>query len=151
MNFFSQKAAPGRPAKKTSKAGRPAQKRSALLAEVPIAAAVAPKAKKIKATRQNWSKGEGLKRMSDAVAEWKVELAKPEKNRDSVHLFSEKRGIPYTTFQDHIAKDKKNSLSWVAELAGNLSSAAKPKRSLSMCLCAKTERTKGWVWVVPSI
>ena len=107
MNFFSQKAAPGRPAKKTSKAGRPAQKRSALLAEVPIAAAVAPKAKKIKATRQNWSKGEGLKRMSDAVAEWKVELAKPEKNRDSVHLFSEKRGIPYTTFQDHIAKDEK--------------------------------------------
>ena len=66
------------------------------------ASAEQPKAKKHKVSRQNWSKGDGLKRLTDAVAKWELEAAKPEKDRMGVRLFAEMNGIPYTTFQTHI-------------------------------------------------
>ena len=45
------------------------------------ASAEQPEAKKQKALRQNWSKGDGLKRLTEAVAKWELEAAKPEKDR----------------------------------------------------------------------
>ena len=53
-------------------------------------------------SRQNWPKGDGLKRSTGTVAKWELEAAKPEKDRMRVHLFAEVNGIPYTTFQTHI-------------------------------------------------
>ena len=49
------------------------------------ASAEQPKAKKQKASRQNWSKGDGLKRMTEAAAKWELEAAKPEKDRMTSH------------------------------------------------------------------
>lgn len=108
--FFKPKIKPGRPSRTSSKAGRkaaPKDPAAAPAAKLPAAAAAAasaeqPKAKKQKVSRQNWSKGDGLKRMTEAVAKWELEAAKPEKGRMSVHLFAEVNGIPYTTFQTHI-------------------------------------------------
>ena len=61
-----------------------------------------PKAKKQKVSRQNWPKGDGLKRSTGTVAKWELEAAKPEKDRMNVYRFAEVNGIPYTTFQTHI-------------------------------------------------
>ena len=47
------------------------------------------KPKKLKLTLANWSKGEGLKKMTDAIADWEAELQKPEDRRMSLHLFAE--------------------------------------------------------------
>ena len=108
--FFKVKIKPGRPSKTSSKAGRkaaPKDPAAAPAAKLPAAAPAAasgeqPKAKMQKVSRQNWSKGDGLKRMTEAVAKWELEAAKPEKDRMSVHWFAEVNGIPYTTFQTHI-------------------------------------------------
>ena len=66
--FFSAKAVPGRKKKKRgqSNAGRPKVQKE-VPAPAAAAASEAPKQnpKKPKATRQNWAKGDGLKRMSD--------------------------------------------------------------------------------------
>ena len=82
---------------------RPAQ----ALAAPPAEAAKAPvdKPKKLKLTRAYWSKGEGLRKMTDAIADWKPELQKPEDKRMSLHLFAEVYNIPYTTLQTHITTD----------------------------------------------
>ena len=40
--------------------------------------------------------------MTEAVAKWELEAAKPEKDRMSVRLFAEVNCIPFTTFQTHI-------------------------------------------------
>ena len=71
----------------------------------PPAAAAKPQAKKIAVTRRNWSKGEGLKEMTDAVAEWEQEQKRPEEERISLHFFAEQRNIPYTTLQMHITSN----------------------------------------------
>jgi hypothetical protein len=70
-SFFSPKVEPGRPPKKASKAGRPRAEKdvappAAGAAPAPAPAEAEPMEKKVKATRHNWSKGKGLKRMSDA-------------------------------------------------------------------------------------
>ena len=103
-NFFGPKTLPGRPKKKPSNAGRRAvHKDSAPAAAAATAATEAPTKKpKVKATRQSWSKGEGLKRMSDALATWEEEQAKPEKDRMSLRLLAEKEKIPYATLQQHL-------------------------------------------------
>ena len=109
--FFKPKIKPGRPSKTSSKAWRkaaPKDPAAAPAAKRPAAAPAAasaeqPKAKKQKVvSRQNWSTGDGLKRLTEAVATWELEAAKPEKDRMSVHRFAEVNGIPYTTFQTHI-------------------------------------------------
>ena len=102
--FFGPKPLPGRPKKKPSNAGRRAvHKDSAPAAAAATAATEAPTQKpKVKATRQSWSKGEGLKRMSDALATWEEEQAKPEKDRTSLRLLAEKEKIPYATLQQHL-------------------------------------------------
>jgi len=66
----------------------------------------APKTKKPKATRHNWSKGEGLKRMTDALATWEEEKARPEKDRMSARLLAEKRGNPFSTLQEHLTTNE---------------------------------------------
>jgi hypothetical protein len=43
-----------------------------------------------------------LKHLTEAAAKWKLEAAKPEKDRMSVRWFAELNGIPHTTFQTHI-------------------------------------------------
>ena len=43
--------------------------------------------------------------MSDALSTWKEELAKPEESRMSARGLSEKTGIPFATFQQHITKN----------------------------------------------
>ena len=107
--FFKPKIKPGRPSKTSSKAGRkaaPKDPAAAPAAKLPPlhapASAEQPKAKKQKVSRQNWSKGDGLKRLTEAVAKWELEATKPDKDRMSVHRFAEVNGIPYTTFQTHI-------------------------------------------------
>jgi hypothetical protein len=52
--------------------------------------------------RQNWSKGDGLKRMTDAAAKWEEELKKPEADQVSLTFFAERCGIPKTTLQNHV-------------------------------------------------
>ena len=93
-DFFSVYKKVGRPSRTSSNAGRPtgAEKRPAqALAAPPAEAAKAPvdKPKKLKLTRAYWSKGEGLKKMTDAIADWEPELQKPEDKRMSLHLFAE--------------------------------------------------------------
>ena len=63
--FFSAKKSPGRPAKKTPKSGHPAAEKAPAPAAAQEAAAV-NKAKKPKATRTSYSKGEGLMKMPNA-------------------------------------------------------------------------------------
>ena len=68
--FFKVKKQKGRPFKKVLNAGRPTS--SGVSSSPAVAIAAAPPSepseqKKVKLTRQNWSKGEGLKRMSEAV------------------------------------------------------------------------------------
>ena len=71
--FFKPKIKPGRPSRTSSKAGRkaaPKDPAAAPAAKLPAAAAAAasaeqPKAKKQKVSRQNWSKGDGLKRVEN--------------------------------------------------------------------------------------
>ena len=86
--FFSVKKKVGRPSRTSSNAGRPAgaEKRPA---QAEAAKAPVDKPKKLKLTRANWSKGEGLKKMMDAIADWEAELQKPEDKRMSLHLFAE--------------------------------------------------------------
>jgi hypothetical protein len=92
--FFSAKNSPGRPAKKTPKYGRPAAELAPAPAAAQEAAAVKPKAKKPKATRTSYSKGEGLMKMTNAIA--------PPEAHMSMHLFAEVHDIPFTTLQTHI-------------------------------------------------
>jgi hypothetical protein len=71
----------GRPSRTSPNAGHPtgAEKRPAqTLAAPPAEAAKAPadKPKKLKLTRANWSKGEGLKKMADVITDWDAELQK---------------------------------------------------------------------------
>ena len=83
--FFKPKIKPGRPSKTSSKAGRkaaPKDPAAAPAAKLPAAAAAAASAEQPKA------KGDSLKRMTEAVAKWELEAAKPEKGRMSVHRFS---------------------------------------------------------------
>jgi len=101
-SFFSAKKLPGRPAKKTPKSGRPAAEKAPAPAAAQEAAAVKPKAKKPKATRTSYSKGEGLMKMTNAIADWKVEQLKTPEARMSMHLFAEVHDIPFTTLQTHI-------------------------------------------------
>jgi hypothetical protein len=65
------------------------------------AAAVKPKAKKPKATRASYSKGEGLMKMTNAMAAWKMEKLKTPEARMSMYLFAEVHDIPFTTLQAH--------------------------------------------------
>ena len=106
-SFFSLKPKPGRPTKNSSKAGRKAAAESPDAAAVaaPTAAAAKPQAKKVAVARRNWSKGEGLKAMTDAVAEWEQEQKKPEKERTSLRFFAEQHNISYTTLQTHITSN----------------------------------------------
>ena len=107
-SFFSPKTKRGRPTKTASNAGRKAASESpaaGAAAAAPPAAAAKPQAKKIAVTRRNWSKGEGLKEMTDAVAEWEQEQKRPEEERISLHFFAEQRNIPYTTLQMHITSN----------------------------------------------
>ena len=110
-SFFSPKRKPGRPTKNSSNAGRKAAAESSDAAAAkkkvaaPTAAAAKPQAKKVAATRRNWSKGEGLKAMTDAVAEWEQEQKKTEKERTSLRFLAEQRNIPYTTLQTHITSN----------------------------------------------
>jgi hypothetical protein len=78
--FFSAKKSPGRHAEKTPKSGHPAAKKAPAPAAAQEGAAVNPKAKKPKAMRTSYSKGEGLMKMTNA----------------EVH------DIPFTTLQTHI-------------------------------------------------
>jgi hypothetical protein len=108
--FFSPKVAPGRPPKKASKAGRPRTEKdlappAAAAAAATVPAEAEPKEKKVRTTRQNWAKGDGLKRMSDALSTWEEELAKSEDSRMSARGLAEKTGIPYATLQQHITKN----------------------------------------------
>jgi len=66
--FFSAEKLPGRPAKKTPKSVRPAAEKAPAPAAAQEAAAVKPKAKKQKATQTSYSKGEGLMKMTNAIA-----------------------------------------------------------------------------------
>jgi hypothetical protein len=100
--FFSAKKSPGRPAKKTPKSGRPAAEKAPAPAAAQEAAAVKPKAKKPKATRTSYSKGEGLMKMTNAIAAWEVEQLKTPEARMSMHLFAEVYDIPFITLQTHI-------------------------------------------------
>ena len=80
--FFKPKKQPGRPGKKTSQAGRPTtEKVQPSAAEAVKATTGQPKTKKLKKTKQNWSKSEGLQRMTEAVSAWNEELSKPENER----------------------------------------------------------------------
>ena len=105
--FFKPKKQPGRPGKKTSQAGRPTtEKVQPSAAEAVKATTGQPKTKKQKKTRQNWSKGEGFQRMTEAVSVWNEELSKPENERLAMRLFAEKSQIPYATFQEHVTKNE---------------------------------------------
>ena len=109
--FFSPKTLPGRPKNKPSAAGRPAaQKDQAPTVAVATKEAEAPTQKKAKATRQSWSKGEGLKRMSDAMATWEEEQAKPEKDRMSLRFLATKEKIPFSTLQEHLTTNEKKKV-----------------------------------------
>jgi len=59
-----------------------------------------------KARRMSYAKGEGLKKMSDALAAWDLELQKPKESRKSIHAFARERNIPFTTLQMHITTDE---------------------------------------------
>ena len=107
--FFKPKTKAGRPSKTSSNAGRKAAPKNpdaAPAAKLPplhaAASAEQPKAKKQEASRQDQSKGDGLKSLTEAAAKWELEAAKPEKDRMRVRLFAEVNGIPYTTFQTHV-------------------------------------------------
>ena len=100
-DFFGPKVKRGRSKKAASKAGRLATK------EVPpttaLTQAVLKPAPMIKDKRRNWSKGDGLKIMTDAVEAWAEELKKPEADQISMTFFAELRGIPFSTLQEHVA------------------------------------------------
>ena len=102
-SFFSLKPKPGRPTKNSSKAGRKAAAESPDAAAVaaPTAAAATPRTKKVAVARRNWSKGEGLKAMTDAVAEWEQEQKKPEKERISLRFFAEQHNIVHHSTNAH--------------------------------------------------
>jgi hypothetical protein len=107
-DFFKKKAKRGRkPKKSASKAGRPAF----LKAPTEIVQRTAPSREssvskkpqlKRKKTRLNWSKGDGLKRMAEAVSQWEDELKKPEAKRMSMTFFADKHEIPLPTFSKHV-------------------------------------------------
>jgi hypothetical protein len=103
--FFSVKKSPGRPAKKMPKSGRPAAEKAPAPAAAQEASAVKPTAKKPKARRTSYSKGEGLMKMTNAIAAWKVEQQKTPEARLSMHLFAEVHDIPFTTLQTQITPD----------------------------------------------
>ena len=108
--FLKPKTEAGRLSKTSSNAGRKAAPKNpdaAPAAKLPplhaAASAEQPKAKKQEASRQNWPRGDGLKRLTEAAAKWELEAAKPaEKDRMSVRLLAEVNCIPFTTFQTHI-------------------------------------------------
>jgi hypothetical protein len=104
-SFFSAKKSPGRPAKKTPKSGHPDAEKAPAPAAAQKAAAVKPKAKKPKVTRTSYSKGEGLMKMTNAIASWKVEQLKTPEARMSMHVFAEVHNISFTTLQTQIAPD----------------------------------------------
>ena len=85
--FFTVNKRPGRPSRNSTTAGRPAGagKRPAQAMTAPTAKAIeapAEKHKKAKLTRTNWSKGENLEKMTDAIADWDAELKKKRRRTD---------------------------------------------------------------------
>ena len=100
--FFIAKKSPGRPANKTPKSGHPVAEKAPAPAAAQEASAVKPTAKKPKARRTSYSKGEGLMKMTNAIAAWKMEQLKTPEARMSIHLFAEVHDIPFTTLQTHI-------------------------------------------------
>ena len=101
--FFSLKPKPGRPTKNSSIAGLKAAAESPDAAAVaaPTTAAAKPQPKKLAVARRNCSKGEGLKEMTDAVAEWEQEQKKPEKERISLRFFAEQHNIVHHSTNAH--------------------------------------------------
>ena len=102
-DFFSKKVKRGRkPKKNASKAGRPVLVKAPIeFVQRTVASTKEPKLKR-KKTRQNWSKGDGLKCMTEAVSEWEDELKKPEAKRMSMTFFADRYGIPLPTFSKHV-------------------------------------------------
>ena len=61
---------------------------------------------KPKARRMSYAKGEGLQKMTEALAAWDQELLKPKESRMSIHAFAKEFKIPFTTLQMHVTTDE---------------------------------------------
>ena len=101
-DFFGPKVKRGRPQKAASKAGRLATKEVPPTTALPQAVLKPAPVINEKFTRRNWSKGDGLKIMTDAVEAWYEELKKPEADQISMTFFAEQRGISFSTLQEHV-------------------------------------------------
>jgi len=95
----------GRPCKMLSKAGRPAQVAilapGVLVNPAPSATPIEakPSERGLKARRVNYSKGDGLAKMTSATNAWKEEQRKPIRERKSMKKFAKEWGIPFSTLK----------------------------------------------------
>jgi hypothetical protein len=126
-SFFSAKKSPGRPAKKTPKSGHPAAEKAPAPAAAQEAAAVTPKAKKPKATRTSYSKGEGLMKITNA----------------EVH------DIPFTALQTHITPNDSKRIKLGSGVGRKPVLDDQREAIIFDMLSARTGPTKARAWVKP--
>ena len=126
-SFFSAKKSPGGPAKKTPKSGHPAAEKALAPAAAQEAAAV-NKAKKPKATRTSYSKGEGLMKMTNA----------------------EMHGIPFTALQTHITPNDSKRIKLGSGVGRKPVLDDQREAIIFDMLSARTGPTKARAWVKPS-
>ena len=142
VDFFGPKVKRGRPQKAASKAGRLATKEVPPTTALPQAVLKPAPVINEKLTRRNWSKGDGLKIMTDAVEAWYEELKKPEADQISMTFFAEQRGIPFSALQEHVTLPTPSASSWAPVSGGSPSSARIPRLASPTCSSATTVRTK---------
>ena len=103
MSFYQRPS--GRPWKERSNALRPAtlktQASDVLAPSVPFTTAAETEHgdRCVKVRRTNYSKGEGLVKMTSATTAWEEEQQKPENERKSMKKFAKEWGIPFSTLQ----------------------------------------------------
>ena len=106
-SFFRPVPKKGRRTKNSKSAGRKKKNDLNIVWEkvpkvtTPTGVAVRDKKK----TRQSWSSGAGLEKLSQAAEDWAIELTKAKEERRSMRWFAEYKSIPFSTFQQHVCPD----------------------------------------------
>ena len=106
-SFFRPMLKAGRRTKNSKSAGRP-KKNDLNVVGVKVPKVTTPTGVAVrdkKKTRQSWSSGAGLEKLSQAAEDWAIELTKAIENRKSMRWFAEYNSIPFSTFQEHVCSD----------------------------------------------
>ena len=100
-SFFRPMPKAGRRTKNSKSAGRH-KKNDLNVVGVKIPKVATPSTviavKDNKKTRQTWSSGAGLVKLSQAADDWAIELTKAKEERKSMRWFAEYKSIPFSTF-----------------------------------------------------